>query len=85
VAKNPLRIQAAVIGYPEGREVEPFVSYCEKAARLGGWAVVVFHGIGDNWLPTDRGVHQRLIEHLRDARFWVAPVRDVAKHILRRK
>jgi peptidoglycan/xylan/chitin deacetylase (PgdA/CDA1 family) len=85
VAKNPLRIQAAVIGYPDGQEVDPFLRYCEKAARLGGWAVVVFHGIGDNWLPTDRGVHQRLIEHLRDARFWVAPVRDVAKHILRRK
>jgi GalNAc-alpha-(1->4)-GalNAc-alpha-(1->3)-diNAcBac-PP-undecaprenol alpha-1,4-N-acetyl-D-galactosaminyltransferase len=84
VSKNPLRIQAAVIGYPNGREVKPFVEYCEKAARAGGWAVVVFHGIGDDWLPTGRDIHQQLIEHLRDARFWVAPVREVASYILRR-
>lgn len=83
VARDPLRIKAAVIGYPDGCGVEPFVEYCERAASVGGWAVVVFHGIGDQWLPTDRGVHRRLVEHLRDARFWVAPVREVARHILR--
>jgi peptidoglycan/xylan/chitin deacetylase (PgdA/CDA1 family) len=82
VAKNPLRIKSAVIGYPHGQEVEPFIDYCEEAVQLGGWAVIVFHGIGDNWLPTERVVHQKLIEYLHDKRFWVAPVRDVARYIL---
>lgn len=82
VAKNPLRIKAAVIGYPHGREVEPFIEYCEQAAQLRGWAVVVFHGIGDKWFPTERVVHRQLIEHLQDRRFWVATVREVARHII---
>lgn len=82
VAKNPLRIKAATIGYPHGREVEPFIEYCEQAVRLRGWAVIVFHGIGDNWIPTERVVHQKLIEHLQDRRFWVAPVREVARYIM---
>jgi peptidoglycan/xylan/chitin deacetylase (PgdA/CDA1 family) len=82
VAKNPLRIKADAIGYPHGQEVEPFIDYCEQAARLRGWAVIVFHGIGDNWIPTERAVHQKLIEYLQDKRFWVAPVRDVARYIL---
>lgn len=82
VATNPLRIKAAAIGYPHGREVEPFIEYCEQAVRLRGWAVVVFHGIGDQWLPTERVVHQQLIEHLQDRRFWVAPVKEVARYIM---
>lgn len=82
VAQNPLRIKASAIGYPHGREVKPFIEYCEQAVRSKGWAVVVFHGIGDNWIPTDRAVHQKLIEHLQDRRFWVAPVRDVARYIM---
>jgi sialate O-acetylesterase len=85
VEKNPLRINAAAIGYPHGRELQPFIDYCEEAARLRGWAVIVFHGIGDNWLPTERVVHQELIEYLQDQRFWVAPVREVARYILRSK
>jgi peptidoglycan/xylan/chitin deacetylase (PgdA/CDA1 family) len=83
VARNLLRIKAAAIGYPHGRAVEPFIEYCEQAARLEGWAVLLFHGIGDRWLPTERVVHQQLIKHLQGGRFWVAPVREVARYILR--
>lgn len=82
VATDPLRIKATAIGYPHGREVGPFIEYCEQAVRLRGWAVVVFHGIGDQWLPTERVVHQQLIEHLQDRRFWVAPVKEVARYIM---
>jgi peptidoglycan/xylan/chitin deacetylase (PgdA/CDA1 family) len=82
VARNPLRIKAEVISYPHGKEVEPFIEYCEQALNLRGWGVIVFHGIGDRWLTTERVVHQQLIEHLQDKRFWVAPVREVARHIL---
>jgi peptidoglycan/xylan/chitin deacetylase (PgdA/CDA1 family) len=82
VATNLLRIKAEAIGYPHGQEVGPFIEFFEQAARLRGWAVVVFHGIGDQWLPTERVVHQQLIEHLQDRRFWVAPVKEVARYIM---
>ena len=82
VARDPLRIKAEVISYPHGKEVEPFIEYCEQTVNQRGWGVIVFHGIGDQWLTTERDVHQRLIEHLKDKRFWVAPVREVARHIL---
>ena len=82
VAENPLKIKSEVISFPHGREVGPFIEYCEQAAKLGGWGVIVFHGIGDNYWTTERVVHQQLLAHLRDQRFWVAPVREVARHIL---
>lgn len=82
VARTPFGIKADTISYPHGKEVGPFIEYCEQAALLRGWGVIVFHGIGDEWFTTERVVHQRLIEHLQDQRYWVAPVRDVARHIM---
>ena len=82
VARNPLKIKAAVLGRPPVREVVPFIEYFEQAVRIRGWAVVVFHGIGDQWLPTARVVHQQLIQYLQDRRFWVAPVKEVARYIV---
>ena len=82
VAQNPLKIKAEAISFPHGKEVEPFTEYCEQTAKQKGWGVIVFHGVGDQWLTTERDVHQRLLGHLQDQRFWVAPVREVAKYIL---
>ncbi len=82
VAKHPLRIAAQAIGYPHGTGVAPFIAYCEAAVQMNGWAVIVFHSIGAMPMPTDRLVHQQLLAHLQDRRFWVAPVRDVARYIL---
>lgn len=82
VATNPLRIKAAVISYPHGRDIEPFIEYCDEAAKISGWAVIVFHGIGDQWLTTERVVHQGLIERLQNKRFWVAPLKEVARYIM---
>jgi peptidoglycan-N-acetylglucosamine deacetylase len=82
VAKNTLRIKAATVGYPHGRDLEPFIEYCEQSAAVRGWGVIVFHGIGDRWYPTERAVHQELIKYIQDKRFWVAPVREVARYIL---
>lgn len=82
VARNALKIKAEVTSYPHGKEVEPFIEYCERAANLRGWGVIAFHGVGDQWFPIERDVHQRLLEHLQDKRFWVAPVREVARQIL---
>jgi peptidoglycan/xylan/chitin deacetylase (PgdA/CDA1 family) len=82
VAQDPLKIKAEVTSYPHGKEVGPFIEYCEQTLKLKGWGVIVFHGVGDGWFPIERVVHQRLLEHLQDKRFWVAPVREVARHIL---
>ena len=82
VAKHPLRIAAQAIGYPHGTDLAPFIAYCEAAVQTKGWAVIVFHSIGAMPMPTDRLVHQQLLAHLQDRRFWVAPVRDVARYIL---
>ncbi len=76
-------IEGQAIGFPHGTNVAEMINYCESALNSGGWAVLIFHGIGDNHMPTDVCVHQQLINYLKfnENKYWVAPVRDVAKYI----
>lgn len=76
-------IEGQAIGYPHGTSVIEMINYCELALQTGGWAVLIFHGIGDNNLPTDTNVHQELVDYLKqnEDKYWVAPLRNVARHI----
>jgi peptidoglycan/xylan/chitin deacetylase (PgdA/CDA1 family) len=58
------------------------VRFCEEARRANGWAVLMFHSIGGWRLRTGRSVHRGFLEFLVREGFWVAPVRDVARHIV---
>ena len=60
------------------------VGHCDEALRTGGWAVLMFHSIGGWRIRTRRSVHRALLGHLIKGDFWVAPLRDVARHIAAR-
>ena len=65
---------------------EEFHGAAAQAMKQGGWACLAFHGIGGPSHTTSRAVHQRLIRWLHeDACCWVAPVRDVARYIEKRR
>lgn len=79
VPKNLLRIKGKAFATQHATEI---IEYVEEGAQLRGWAVLLFHGIGDKWIATARQAHQQLIEHLLDGRFWVAPIKVVTRYIL---
>lgn len=76
-------IDGNAILFDQPSVLQPFVDYCKKALNSGGWAVIIFHGIGGDKYPTDSAVHQKLINYLKtnEDKYWVAPLRDVAKFI----
>ncbi len=80
---NTHDIDANAILWNQPSTLGPFVDFCKKALDSGGWAVIAFHGIGDNKMPTDFAVHQELINYLKlnHEKYWVAPISEVAKHI----
>lgn len=63
--------------FGEGSSAEQLISYAEQALRTGGWAVLVFHGVGGPWIETSAAAHQALIEWLAGQPIRVAPVRDL--------
>ena len=64
------------------------IQYCEQAASSGGWAVLIFHQIIQSpvTIATDTRieVHNEILDYLvaNKEKFWVAPFRDVYRHIL---
>jgi len=63
------------------------VEFAEKAARGGGLAVYVFHGVGGDYLSVTAGDHSRFAEWLAAHRktYWVATMRDVVEWIAKKK
>ncbi len=74
-----LRVRSFPCVHPSHREL---AGYCDAARPGGGWTVLMFHSIGGWRIRTRRSVHRELLDHLARGGFWVAPLRDVARHIL---
>jgi peptidoglycan/xylan/chitin deacetylase (PgdA/CDA1 family) len=58
------------------------------AERQGGWAILMFHGVGPANHPMfiDADVHARFVAWLADRpRTWTAPVIEIAQHVLHQR
>ena len=77
-----MRIRSYQCHHPE---LQDLIDYCDGALRTGAWAVLMFHSIGGRRIKTRRSVHRDLLDYLVSQDFWIAPVRDVASHILRNR
>lgn len=64
-------------------DVNKFIEYCESALRTGGWAIIIFHALGDGLHETSIKVHQMLVSYLaaNQDKYWIAPFKDVVKFI----
>ena len=60
---------------------EQLIEFADKAAKGGGLAVYVFHGVGGDYLSVSAPEHRRFVEWLNAHRetYWVATMRDVVK------
>lgn len=57
-------------------------AWVKRARAQGGWLVIMFHGVGGDYLAVDEDVHQALVADLAaDPTAWVAPFGTVAQHL----
>jgi sialate O-acetylesterase len=50
------------------KSAEEMIAFVEQAAETGGLAVLMFHGVGGEYLTVSRREHQRLLAHLDENR-----------------
>lgn len=68
VAKaDPMRIPAR--GFGEGATAENMIAYVREAEQGGGWAVLLFHGVGGDYLAVSDAEHRKFVA-------WLAAHRD---------
>jgi peptidoglycan/xylan/chitin deacetylase (PgdA/CDA1 family) len=65
------------------RSAEEMIAFVEQAVESGGLAVLMFHGIGGDYLTVSRREHQRLLEFLDENRhrLWTNTFSNVLKHV----
>lgn len=81
ISLDLMKLPGRAFASPDDAEV--LIRFAEKAAKGGGLAVYVFHGVGGDHLSVTADDHRRLVEWLAAHRqtYWVAPMRDVVKWI----
>ncbi|MFL5297708.1 MAG: polysaccharide deacetylase family protein [Phenylobacterium sp.] len=68
--------------------VAPARRYLAAAASQGAWAILVFHDILPRWASegdASIGVHRRILQHIADEGFWVAPMGKAFEYIQARR
>lgn len=73
-------------GFTSPTAATQLVEFAEKAAKTGGLAVYVFHGVGGDYLSVTADDHRRFVEWLAAHRdtYWLATMRDVVAWIAKR-
>ncbi|HYF50575.1 MAG TPA: polysaccharide deacetylase family protein [Planctomycetota bacterium] len=69
----------------DGRSFEDIRKMIEEARETGGWANMLFHGVGkgSHALYIDEAEHEKLLAWLAQNRemIWTAPAVEIAKHV----
>jgi peptidoglycan/xylan/chitin deacetylase (PgdA/CDA1 family) len=68
----------------EGASGPEMIQFVEKAAKTGGLAVFMFHGVGGEYIKVSSPAHRELLGHLskNNKRIWTAPFIEVMQHVL---
>lgn len=66
-----------------GCKAEAMIDYVKQAIDKGGFAVIVFHGVGGDYLTVDAAEHQKLIDYLaaHDKELWVGTFSEVLGYL----
>ena len=62
------------------------IAFIEKVLANGGAGVILFHGIGGDWVTVDTEEHQQMIDYLAShPEIWVGTFSDVLSYIQQQK
>jgi len=82
---DPLRVPA--LGLEDHTPVEVVIGFVKMVEDSGGMGVIMFHGIGGDYITTDTEVHQKLVNYLVEHRssIWVGTFREVMDFVMKKK
>lgn len=82
---DPLRVPA--LGLEDHTPADAVIGFVKSVEDSGGMGVIMFHGIGGDYITTDTDVHQRLVDYLVEHRssIWVGTFREVMDFVMKKK
>ena len=69
-----------------GYKAEQLIAYLNKVVTSGGAGVILFHGIGGDWISVDVEEHQKMVDYLAShPEIWVGTFSEVLSYIQQQK
>lgn len=80
---DPLRIPS--LGLEDSTSASTLIAYVKKVQASGGMGIIMFHGIGGDYITTSAAVHQQLIDYLKEngKDIWVTTFREAMDYALK--
>ena len=81
---NPAHVPAftTLAGY----KAEQMIDFIQKVLNKGGAGVILFHGVGGDWITVETSEHQKMVDYLAaHPEIWVGTFSDVLTHIYLQK
>ena len=69
-----------------GYKAEQLIAFIQRVLDEGGAGVILFHGVGGDWISVDAEEHQKMVDFLAShPEIWVGTFSDVLTHIYQQK
>ena len=80
-ALDPMRVPSR--SFTEINNSDDLIGFVDAVRRAGGLGILMFHGVGGDYLQVSAEAHQALVRHLAEHRqeIWVAPFGEVMAHV----
>jgi peptidoglycan/xylan/chitin deacetylase (PgdA/CDA1 family) len=71
-------------GFSDNPSGEQLISFVKEVEAVGGLGVMMFHGVGGDYLSVSAEAHQQLVTYLKDhhKEIWVMPFKDVMDYVV---
>lgn len=82
---DPMRVPCR--SFAESATAEDYIAFIKQVEASGGMAVIVFHGVGGDWLQVTNEAHRGLLRYLKqnERTIWTAPFQQVMDHVAKAK
>jgi peptidoglycan-N-acetylglucosamine deacetylase len=82
---NKMNVPSWIV--PENVELKDLIDFVEKAKEKGGLAVLLFHGVGGEWIKVSNETHKAFLKYLSEnkSEYWVAPFSEIVGFVERNK
>jgi peptidoglycan-N-acetylglucosamine deacetylase len=82
---DPLRVPS--YGLEDSTSPTALIAYVKKVEQSGGMGIIMFHGIGGDYITTTSAAHQELIDYLRKNRkeIWMATFREAMDYAMKNR
>lgn len=82
---DPLGVPS--FGLEDGTSADVLIDYVKSVQARGGMGIIMFHGIGGDYITTSAIVHQQLLDYLKTNRndIWVTTFREAMDYAYKNK